>query len=209
MVGVGMAAPAAMSHNAATVAISIILASLLLIPAVFIAVVKLVLGIGHMLEHGAQKATLPTLWVGIPILTTLSIASLRVEHGLNHTLLPVETSGSSFMFLTLVFATMMFLVMLGASVMQRMGYFHSVWNGLERTPVVYALICPGVALSVSLHFLLNKGLVAAGVVAKFGFAYWSFSALAIVLQVFTAVMLFRLVRQLIAQQRERLAVVCA
>jgi hypothetical protein len=36
---------------------------------------------------------------------------------------------------------------------------------------------------VMLHFWLNKGLVGAGLVAKFGLAYWTISALAVAFQV--------------------------
>lgn len=197
MVSVGLVAPAAMSHNEITVATSVFLAFLFIVPSVFVSLVKLVIGIGHMLEHGANKSALPTLWVGIPILTTLSIAGLRLDHGLSHTLGLGEVNTSPVLFLGLVLATQIFLMLLGAAVMNRMQYFRSVWNAQEKSPVIYALICPGVALSVSLHFFANKGLVSAGLIEKFGIPYWSFSGLAIVVQLFTAFILFKLVKQLI------------
>jgi len=197
MISVGLVAPAAMSHNTTTVAVSIFLAMLFLVPALFITLVKMVIGVGDMLEHGVNKTTLPTLWVGIPILTTLSIAALRIDHGLAHTLGLADANDNPLMFLSMVLATQFFLIILGYSVMKRMNYFRSLWNGEEKTPVIYALICPGVALSVSLHFFINKGLVAAGLLAKFGTAYWMFSAGAIVIQLLTALVLFKLIRQLI------------
>jgi len=40
-----------------------------------------------------------------------------------------------------------------------------------------------VALNVMLHFWINKGLVGAGIIAKFGAAYWTLSAVAIAAQV--------------------------
>ncbi len=203
MIGVGLAAPAAMSHNQVTVASSLFLSGLFIVPALFVTGVKLVIGIGHILEHGASRATLPTLWVGVPILTTLSIAALRLDHGLTHTLGINEQGTTPLLFLGLVVATQIFLLLLGTAVMNRMDYFRAVWNGEERSPVAYALICPGVALSVSLHFLINKGLVAAGLIAKFGIAYWAFSAVAIAIQLLTALALFKLVRRLImAKQAE-------
>jgi hypothetical protein len=76
-----------------------------------------------------------------------------------------------------------------------------LWNGEEKTPVVYALICPGVALSVSLHFFINKGLVAAGLLTKFGTAYWMMSGGAIAIQLLTAIVLIKLIRQLIVVPR--------
>ena len=201
MISVGLVAPAAMSHNTTTVAVSLFLAAVFLVPAIFISLVKMVIGIGHMLEHGVNKTTLPTLWVGIPILTTLSIAALRIDHGLAHTLGLADANDSPLMFLSLVLTTQAFLVMLGYAVMKRMAYFQSLWNGEEKTPVVYALICPGVALSVSLHFFINKGLVAAGLLTKFGTAYWMMSGVAIAIQLLTAIVLIKLIRQLIVVPR--------
>ncbi len=209
MVSVGLVAPAAMSHNESTVAISILLAFLFIVPSVFISLIKLVLGIGHMLEHGANKSALPTLWVGVPILTTLSITMLRLDHGIAHTLGLSDAATSSVFFLGLVLATQIFLILLGFAVMKRMHYFRSVWNGEEKTPVIYALICPGVALSVSIHFFANKGLVSAGLIEKFGVPYWSLSGAAIIVQIFTAFILFKLVKQLIGVKQAEPVLVMA
>lgn len=197
MVSVGLVAPAAMSNNAPTVAISVFLAFIFLVPAVFISIIKLVIGFGHMLEHGATKATLPTLWVGVPILTILSIALLRIDHGVAYTLGLGDIIAIPALFLGVVLATQLFLMLLGYAVMSKMDYFRSVWYGKEKSPVIYALICPGVALSVSLHFFINKGLVASGLISQFGMFYWSLSGLAISIQLFTAFVLFKLVKQLI------------
>lgn len=201
MVSVGLVAPAAMSSNASTVAISVFMAFIFLIPAVFISLVKLVIGFGHMLEHGANKVTLPTLWVGVPILTILSIALLRIDHGIAHTLGLGDIIATPVLFLGVVLATQLFLMLLGYAVMSKMNYFQAVWQGKEKSPVIYALICPGVALSVSLHFFINKGLVASGLISQFGMLYWSFSGLAISIQLFTAFVLFKLVKQLIGAKK--------
>lgn len=203
MISVGLVAPAAMSHNETTVAFSVLLAFLFIVPSVFVSLVKLVIGIGHMLEHGANKSSLPTLWVGVPILTTLSIAFLRLDHGVVHTLGLGVVNDAPVLFLGLVLATQVFLILLGSAVMRKMHYFRSLWYAEEKSPVIYALICPGVALSVSIHFFTNKGLVAAGLIEKFGLLYWSFSAMAIAVQLFTAFMLFKLVGQLIGLKEPR------
>lgn len=195
MISVGLAAPAAMSHDKITVTASIILSSVFLIPAVIISVTKLVIGISHMLEHGANLRALPTLWVGVPILTTLSIAVLRLDHGLVHTL-GVSEAGSNFFFLTTVFSAQLFLILLGMAVMKKMDYFRSVWNGEIDSPALFALICPGVALTVSLHFFLNKGLVALQVIDKFSLAYWMFNSLALSIQLFTGLFLVTLVSRM-------------
>ncbi len=198
MITVGLSAPVAMSHNHITVGVSIVLAGFFFIPAVFITLLKLIIGIGHMLEHGANRAALPTLWVGIPILTTLTIAALRLDHGLSHTL-GLSESTTPLMFLTIMFSAQLFLILLGAAVMKRMGYIRSVLKGEEQTPVVFALICPGVSISIMMHFLINKGLVAAGLVTKFGIAYWSFTALAIIVQLLSIWLLMRLTRKMICK----------
>ena len=195
MISVGLAAPAAMSHDKMTVAVSIFLSGLFLIPAVFVTLVKLVIGIAHMLEHGANKSALPTLWVGVPILTTISIALMRIDHGLVHTLQLGDDGGSSFLFLSLVLVTQIFLILLGGAVMKKMHYFRDLWKGEEKTPVVFALICPGVAFSVSQFFFINKGLVASGLIEKFGLFYWTFSGFALTVQLITALALIGLVKQ--------------
>ena len=53
----------------------------------------------------------------------------------------------------------------------------------------------GVALNVMMHFWINKGLVGAGLIAKFGVAYWSFTALALLSQVAMITLVFYLNRQ--------------
>jgi hypothetical protein len=52
-----------------------------------------------------------------------------------------------------------------------------------------------VALSVMVHFWLNKGLVATGLVAKFGLAYWTISGVAIAFQVAMIALVFILNRK--------------
>jgi hypothetical protein len=83
---------------------------------------------------------------------------------------------------------------MGWAVMSRMKYFQSVLNREENTPLTFALICPGVALVVMGHFVLNKVMVSSGIIDKFGLFYIGFSFLLIVLQFFTAWLLMRLAR---------------
>ena len=65
-------------------------------------------------------------------------------------------------------------------------------TGPETSPGSYALVCPGVALSVMTHFWLNKGLVEAGLVDKFSVAYWGISAIALALQLSMIVLVWML-----------------
>jgi hypothetical protein len=205
MISVGLAAPAAMSHVKITVMVSIILSSIFLIPAIIISAIKLVIGISHMLEHGANRCALPTLWIGVPILTTLSIALLRLDHGLVHTL-GANEAGSHFFFLTTVFSAQIFLILLGIAVMKKMSYFRSVWNGEISSPALFALICPGVALSVSVHFFVNKGLLPLQVIEKFGLAYWMLNSFALSIQFITGAFLLTLVTRMFLNKNSPLPV---
>ena len=87
------------------------------------------------------------------------------------------------MTLTQILSVQAAFVALGLLVMRAQSYgSRFLWSDAP-SPGAYALVCPGVAMSVMLHFWINKGLVAAGVIAKFGIAFWSLTALAVVLQV--------------------------
>jgi len=79
-----------------------------------------------------------------------------------------------------------------------------VWRGEVKGAPVFALICPGVAFSVSLHFLINKGFVAAGLVSKFGIAYGILNLLTLTVMVVTIIVFMRLARNF-AQERASLA----
>jgi len=72
---------------------------------------------------------------------------------------------------------------LGLLVLRRQKYADAFLRGTGNSPGAYALVCPGVALSVMTHFWINKGLVGAGLIAKFGTAYWALTAVAIGFQV--------------------------
>ena len=83
MVGVGLAAPGALSHVALTSGIGIMLATFFMMAALIVGLVALVLGIHSMLSHGAAVESVPTIMVVIPILTVLGILGMRVNHGLH------------------------------------------------------------------------------------------------------------------------------
>lgn len=193
MVGVGLAAPAAMSHNPTVVTLAAIASLFFILAASILAAAKFVIGLSRMLEKGITQATLPTLWVLIPILTVLAIAVVRLDHGFSHTL-NLYAVEKPFIFLTVVFMTQLFFGLLGWSVMKRMGYFAKLRSGEERSPTVFALICPGVALVVMGHFFANKALVGVGLIEKFDLAYIAFSAALVLLQMITGYWLLRLTR---------------
>jgi len=195
MVGVGLAAPAAMSATPWVVATSLELSTLFTTAALLIAAVMLTLAVVSMVQHGTAAEAAPTLMILVPIVTVLGIAWMRTSHGLHTTLDVHGAAGETFMTLTRLLAVQLLFFALGLVVMARQGYaarFLS-FEG-RRSAGSYALVCPGVALSVMLHFWVNKGLVAAGVIAPFGLAYWAFTAPALALQLGTILLVVRLHR---------------
>ena len=156
----------------------------------FLGLIKLIMGMGDMFREGASKASLATLWVIIPILTTAGIAVIRLSHGLYA--LELGHGASNYIFLVMIFSLQIMFALMGWAVMKRMDYFSEVLSREEKSPVVFALICPGVALVVMGHFVVNTVMVASGIISKFGVTYIGLSFLLIVLQFVTAWLLIRL-----------------
>ncbi|WDP92384.1 MAG: hypothetical protein HUN04_22740 [Desulfobacter sp.] len=193
MVGVGLAAPAAMSQNAIVIGASYLLSIFFTTGALFLGLIKLIIGMNDMIKQGVSRSSLPTLWVVIPILTTAGIAVMRLSHGL-HTL-ELGHGASDFILLAIIFSIQIVFFLLGWSVMKRMNYFKTLLNHEEDTPVTLALICPGVAFVVMGHFVLNKVITASAVITKFGYTYMVLSFGLIVLQGLTGWLLIRLARK--------------
>ncbi len=192
MVGVGLAAPAAMSETPGTVAASLVLSSFFMISAVLTGAVMLVLGVRAMLEQSANPVSAPSLWIGIPVLTIIGITLVRQTHGIEHHFGAeaggVETLGV----LTYLLVTQIAFGLLGWSVMKRYRYFQRFVFGEERSAGSYTLICPGVALSVMLHFFVNAGLTHHGVIDKFSIPYWTITGVAILVQAATIALVLQL-----------------
>ncbi len=206
MVGVGLAAPAAMSTAPATVAASIVLSTFFAVAAVIYAVVALITAITSMLEHGVAKEAAPTLMIIVPLMTVLGILWLRQTHGLHTTFEDHTTNAATMMFLAKSLAVQIVFLLLGWAVMQRQGYFRDFVTGPKTSPGSYALVCPGVAFAVMLHFFVNKGLVANGVIEKFGTGYWALTAVALASQALMVWLVFRLNRQHFGTPRRTAAV---
>jgi hypothetical protein len=182
MVGVGLAAPAAMSDMPATVAVSLVLSGFFLMATVVIAAVALVLGIQSMMQNGVAPEAAPTLMVIVPILTVLGILLLRQDHGLHTTFNGHTAPADTLVMLSRIVSVQVLFILFGALALRRVGYWGRFVTGQTTSAGAYALICPGVALSVMLQFWINKGLVEAGVIVKFGAAYWGLSAVAVAVQ---------------------------
>ncbi len=195
MTAVGMAAPAAMSTTATTVGISLVLSIVLGTIAALYALVAAILGMNAMLAHGTAKEAAPTVMVIVPILTVLGIMTMRQEHGLHTTFNAHGTMADNLLLTTTILAVQAVFLALGLIILRRQNYSDAYLRGTGNSAGSYALVCPGVALSVMLHFWINKGLVGAGVIAKFGFAYWSLTGLALAAQLGMIALVFALNRR--------------
>lgn len=195
MVAVGLSAPAAMSTAPATVATSLILSTFLGTIAIIYTIIAAITAFNSMLHYGTAREAGPTLMVIVPIMTVLGIMGLRQAHGLHTTFAAHVTDGETMMFLAKLLTVQILFAMLGMLVLRRQNYFADYVLGDQTSPGSYALVCPAVALSVMTQFFINKGLVAAGVIAKFGIVYWGLTGFALVAQIIAILLVLRLNRQ--------------
>lgn len=192
MVAVGLSAPAAMSSTAFVVSASVMLSTFFGTAALIYGLVALFTAFNSMLHYGTAKEAAPTLMIVIPILTTLGIMMLRQSHGLHGTFEVHTNAGETMVFLSRVLSVQFLFLFLGMLILGRQGYFKDFVLGDKLSPGSYALVCPGVAISVMLHFFINKGLVSAGIIEKFGTIYWIESAVAVGFQLAMVWLVFRL-----------------
>jgi hypothetical protein len=185
MVAVGFSAPAAMSGTPLTVGAALILSTFFGTASLVYAVVAGITAVSAMLRNGVAREAAPTLTVVIPLMTVLGIMALRQSHGLHTTFEVHAAAGETLMFLTRVLAVQLLFAGLGLAVLRRQRYFAEFVTGARTSPGSYALVCPGVALSVMIHFWLNKGLVATGIVERFSAGYWAITLVALALQAAT------------------------
>ncbi|MFW2427706.1 hypothetical protein ACN4F5_12085, partial [Aliarcobacter butzleri] len=75
------AAPGAMSHNIVLNAIGIFFAIFLASVSILLIVLKLILGVKNMFEHGVGLETAPSMWIINPTITLLGITFVRVTFG--------------------------------------------------------------------------------------------------------------------------------
>jgi len=202
MVAVGLAAPAAMSSTPFVVSAGVMLSTFFGMAAVIYGLIALFTAFNSMLHYGTAKEAAPTLMIVIPILTTLGIMMLRQSHGLHGTFEVHTNAGETMVFLSRMLSIQFLFLFLGMLILIRQGYFKDFVLGDKLSPGSYALVCPGVAISVMLHFFINTGLVSAGIIEKFGTIYWIESAVAIGFQLATVWLVFRLNGQHFAKVAE-------
>lgn len=182
MVAVGLSAPAAMSTSTTVVGASLILSTFFGLIALIYVAVAAVTAFNSMLHYGTAKEAAPTLMIVIPLMTVLGIMTLRQNHGL-HTAFEAHSSNiDTLMTLTQFLTVQILFLLLGLTVLRRQGYAATFLTGDKNSAGSYALVCPGVALSVMTQFWLHKGLVAVGLVAKFSVTYWIIVGIALAFQ---------------------------
>eukprot|EP00307_Rebecca_sp_RCC1486_P006958 CAMPEP_0119414274 /NCGR_PEP_ID=MMETSP1335-20130426/6744_1 /TAXON_ID=259385 /ORGANISM="Chrysoculter rhomboideus, Strain RCC1486" /LENGTH=424 /DNA_ID=CAMNT_0007439143 /DNA_START=89 /DNA_END=1363 /DNA_ORIENTATION=+ len=192
MIAVGFAAPAAMSSNPSTVGASIVFSTALGTFAIVYAVFAAISALSSMLKHGTSKESAPTLMIIIPICTVLGIMFMRQDHGLHYTYDAHTNAGETLVFLARMLSIQLAFLFLGGVVIFAHGYLDDFVFGSKTSAGSYALVCPFVALSVMLHFFVNKGLVAAGVIAKYDPAYWFVTSIALLSQAIAIALVIRL-----------------
>lgn len=198
MVGVGFSASAAMSHVQATVVVAYLGAMFFLTAAIVLGLIMLVLGFRAMMEHGAAEETTPTLWIMIPILTVVGIGLYRLKMAGAHTFGAPVHATEHFGFLAAIVAAQVLFGLIGWAVMRRVRYFARWVSGAERSTGAYALVCPGVALTVSGFFLINAGLVKLGVLEALSPTHLALHVPLVALQVATIALFLRLNGKLLA-----------
>ncbi len=167
MIGVGLAAPAAMSHNKIVATIALFFSIFFLSIAGVLMIIKLTLGFKSMLKRGVNKDASASLWIVIPILTLFGIAMFRQSHGIAHHLVHQTYSFSGFFILaSIIVSLQIFFGILGYMIMKKFNYFEEYVYGDKKSPGSLALICPGVAFFVFGFFFIFLGLVKNGVLPK-------------------------------------------
>lgn len=195
MIGVGFAAPAAMSGNPTTVGISLVISTFFGVASILYTAVAAITAFNSMLHYGTAEEAAPTLMVVVPIMTVLGILFLRQNHGMHTTFESHSAAVDTMIFLARFMAVEVIFLMLGLLILNRQGYFKDYVFGNQTSPASYALVCPGVAFNVLSFFFIHKGLVATGILVKFSLVYWGLIAIPLAAQVLMILLVFRLNRQ--------------
>lgn len=192
MIGVGLAAPGAMSHIKAVSATGMFFSIFFFTIAMMLAGLKMLLGFKSMLTKGISKDASVSLWIVIPILTLFGITLVRQAHGFSHNFNAPLYSANLFFTASVILSLQILFGIIGYIVMKRIGYFDDVLNGDETIPSAYSLVCPGVAIFVFGMFFIYFGLVQNGIVERFSIPYFIVLAPLVFIQYKTVRTLFKL-----------------
>ncbi|WP_214883736.1 MULTISPECIES: hypothetical protein [unclassified Exiguobacterium] len=159
MVAVGLASPAAMS-KIQWVSVSATIASIFFMTLVWGIILFFArMSLRAIFSKGFAKASAPTIWLPIPILTLTGITFVRLNSMVSHRLLEIEVN-AAFMLIVLgiLFMGSTAVGLIGYSVLRRLDYFRNQPEGGAS----FGLICPGVAYVVLGMFFVHWGLVQNG-----------------------------------------------
>ena len=195
MIAVGLAAPGAMSQNLTVNAIAIFASIFFSAIALFLLVMKLIFGFQNILQHGISKEASPSLWIMLPILTLLGITYIRISFGLGHHFDQKLEYSSLFVFGSFIVSLQLIFGVIGYKVMKHIGYFETYVESENRSPISFALICPGVAVMVFGMFFIHTGLIPNKVIDTNSVAYFMIMAPYIYIQYITVRYFFKLKRK--------------
>ena len=193
MIGVGFAAPGAMSHIKFINAIGLFLSFLFIGTAIILGILKAILGFHAIIKNGLDEKGAPSLWIGIPILTLIGITFIRDAFGLGHHF--GENANLKAILFTLtgfVFAFQIIIGIFGYVILKRFNYFEKYIHSSTKDPSTYALICPGVAFFVFGMFFIQWGLIYNEVIEKYSFLHLFLIALLAIIQFKTIITIFKL-----------------
>jgi hypothetical protein len=197
MIAVGFAAPAAMTHYKAVSAISLFLSVFFLVLAISMSFIKITLGLKSIFRYGVSKEGSVTLWIAIPILTIIGITMVRMFFGLSHNFDAHGNVSALFVFTSAVLSMQIMFGLVGYVVMKRVGYFADFLNGDQKSPGVYSLICPGVAIFVFGMFFIYYGLIRNGLIDRFSIGYFIVLIPFTIIQLKTAATMLKINKKMI------------
>lgn len=199
MIGVGFAAPGAMSSVPLVSALGIFGAVFFMVFAITLAFLKIVFAMRDIFAQGIHAETSVSLWVMIPILTLLGITAIRITFGVAHNFMGLSHGANWLLFLlgSTVLSLQLMFGWIGYKVMKQVDYFNTYIHGPTRSPVSFAIICPGVALFVFGFFFLMTGLVANNIVSLYSPLFYGLLALLAWVQWLTVRTFFKLSKKLL------------
>jgi hypothetical protein len=179
MIAVGFAAPGAMSGIPLVSAIGIFGAIFFAVTAIGLGVLKIIFEMRDIFAQGINAETSVSLWVMIPILTLLGITAIRITFGVAHNFMGEHSAANWVIFLlsSTILALQLIFGWIGYKVMKEVGYFKTYIYGSTKSPVSFAIICPGVAFFVFGVFFIMLGLVANNIVSLYSPLFYALFAI--------------------------------
>lgn len=200
MVGVGLAAPGAMSHNIVVSVIGIVGAIFFSMVSILLLSIHLVLGFKSIFKQGISKEGAPSIWIVIPIMTLLGITFVRVTSGVYHNLLHSNPPPILMFIVLSIFASLQAIVgLIGYAVLNKTGYFKQYVSGSETSIGSYSLICPGVAAFVLGMFFVHWGLVKTNIIGLFSPVYFVLLLPLVLIQIKSIHVLYKINKKLICK----------